>query len=71
MPEQAITVTVPALLRAGRVIAVVPEARKAEPVLHGARGPGLVGLPGFVRLRTKTGRDASPRPGVPPARLTG
>ena len=26
--------TIPALLRAGRVLAIVPEARKAEPVLR-------------------------------------
>jgi glucosamine-6-phosphate deaminase len=32
VPSHAITVTIPALLRAGRVLAVVPEARKAEPV---------------------------------------
>ena len=32
VPTHAITVTIPALLRAGRVLAVVPEARKAEPV---------------------------------------
>ena len=33
VPTRAITVTVPALLRAGQVLAIVPEARKAEPVL--------------------------------------
>ena len=32
VPSHAITVTIPALLRASQVIAVVPEARKAEPV---------------------------------------
>ena len=32
VPTRAITVTIPALLRAGRVLAIVPEARKAEPV---------------------------------------
>ncbi len=38
VPTHAITVTVPALLRAGRVIAIVPEARKAEPVLAALTG---------------------------------
>jgi glucosamine-6-phosphate deaminase len=32
VPTKAITVTIPALLRAGRVLAIVPEARKAQPV---------------------------------------
>lgn len=38
VPRQALTVTIPALLRAANVLAIVPEARKAEPVrrtLHG------------------------------------
>ena len=39
VPAQAITVTIPALLRAGRVLAVVPEARKAEPVAAALTGP--------------------------------
>ena len=39
VPAQAITVTIPALLRAGRVMAVVPEARKAEPVRTALTGP--------------------------------
>jgi glucosamine-6-phosphate deaminase len=39
VPAQAITVTIPALLRAGRVLAVVPEARKAEPVHAALTGP--------------------------------
>ena len=32
VPAQAITVTIPALLRANRVLVIVPEARKREPV---------------------------------------
>jgi glucosamine-6-phosphate deaminase len=32
VPTRAITVTIPALLRARRVLAIVPDARKAEPV---------------------------------------
>jgi glucosamine-6-phosphate deaminase len=39
VPAQAITVTVPALLRAEHVIAVVPEARKAAPVAVALEGP--------------------------------
>jgi glucosamine-6-phosphate deaminase len=39
VPSEAITVTIPALLRARRVLVIVPEVRKAEPVrraLHDA-----------------------------------
>jgi glucosamine-6-phosphate deaminase len=32
VPSEAVTVTIPALLRASQVMAIVPEARKAEPV---------------------------------------
>jgi glucosamine-6-phosphate deaminase len=39
VPTHAVTVTVPALLRAGTVLAVVPEARKAAPVRAALRGP--------------------------------
>ena len=39
VPARAITVTVPALLRAGQVMAIVPEARKAEPVRAALYGP--------------------------------
>ncbi len=39
VPRRAMTVTVPALLRADRVIAVVPEQRKALPVRDALRGP--------------------------------
>jgi glucosamine-6-phosphate deaminase len=39
VPQHAITVTIPALLRAGRVLAIVPEARKAEPVRRALEGP--------------------------------
>ena len=55
------TVTVPALLRAERVIAVVPEARKAAPVARHCKAR-LVGLPG-VGASYEDGRLASPRPG--------
>jgi glucosamine-6-phosphate deaminase len=39
VPAHALTVTIPALLRAARVVAVVPEARKAEPVRAALTGP--------------------------------
>lgn len=39
VPTHAITVTIPALLRARRVLAIVPEARKAAPVRDALRGP--------------------------------
>ncbi len=39
VPSHAITVTVPALLRASQVMAVVPESRKAEPVRAALTGP--------------------------------
>ena len=39
VPTRAMTVTIPALLRAGRVLAVAPEARKAEPVRRALEGP--------------------------------
>ncbi len=39
VPSHAITVTIPALLRATEVLAVVPESRKAEPVRAALTGP--------------------------------
>jgi len=45
VPTHAITVTIPALLRAGRVLAVVPEARKAEPVAAALTGPITTACP--------------------------
>jgi glucosamine-6-phosphate deaminase len=39
VPTHAITVTIPALLRAQRVLAIVPEARKAVPVQRALTGP--------------------------------
>lgn len=39
VPPQAITVTIPALLRAARVFAIVPEARKRGPVERAITGP--------------------------------
>jgi glucosamine-6-phosphate deaminase len=53
VPGHAITVTIPALLRAGRVLAIVPEARKAEPVLAALTGPVSTACPASA-LRTVT-----------------
>jgi len=45
VPAEAITVTIPALLAARRVLAVVPEARKAEPVRAALLGPRTTACP--------------------------
>ena len=52
VPSHAITVTIPALLRAGRVLAIVPEARKAEPVRRALEGPVETACPASI-LRTQ------------------
>ena len=51
VPTHAITVTIPALLRASRVLAIVPEARKAEPVRNALTGPVATSCPASA-LRT-------------------
>jgi glucosamine-6-phosphate deaminase len=51
VPTHAITVTIPALLRASEVFAIVPEARKAEPVLVALTGPISTSCPASA-LRT-------------------
>jgi glucosamine-6-phosphate deaminase len=51
VPTHALTVTIPALLRAGRVLAIVPEARKAEPVRRALRGPVSTECPASVLRR--------------------
>jgi glucosamine-6-phosphate deaminase len=51
VPTHAITVTIPALLRASRVLAIVPEARKAEPVHDALTGPITTSCPASA-LRT-------------------
>ena len=51
VPTHALTVTIPALLRAGRVLAIVPEARKARPVRDALTGPIATSCPASV-LRT-------------------
>lgn len=45
VPAEAMTVTIPALLRAGRVLAIVPEARKAIPVRDALQGPITTACP--------------------------
>ncbi len=52
VPESALTVTIPALLRAGRVLAIVPEARKARPVRAALEGPVTTGCPASILQRT-------------------
>ena len=52
VPARALTVTIPALLRAGAVLAIVPERRKAEPVRAALEGPLTTDCPASV-LRTR------------------
>jgi glucosamine-6-phosphate deaminase len=51
VPERAITLTIPALLRAERVLVVVPEARKAAAVQRALEGPIETDCPASI-LRT-------------------
>jgi glucosamine-6-phosphate deaminase len=51
VPTRAITVTIPALLRARRVLAIVPEARKAGPVAAALEGPITTDCPASVLRR--------------------
>jgi glucosamine-6-phosphate deaminase len=51
VPTHALTVTIPALLRARSVLAVVPEARKAEPVAAALTGPVSPACPASVLRR--------------------
>ncbi len=52
VPVEAITVTIPALLRAGRILANVPEARKRDPVRAALTGPVTTACPASI-LRTR------------------
>jgi glucosamine-6-phosphate deaminase len=52
VPRLAMTVTVPALLRAARVLAIVPEGRKAEPVRAALFGPIDTSCPASILQRT-------------------
>jgi glucosamine-6-phosphate deaminase len=51
VPTHAITVTIPALLAAARVLAIVPEARKAQPVHDALYGPISTECPASVLRR--------------------
>ncbi len=48
VPRQAITLTIPALLSARKVLAIVPEARKAPAVRRALRGPIETGCPASI-----------------------
>jgi glucosamine-6-phosphate deaminase len=52
VPALAITVTIPALLRAATVLAVVPEHRKAEPVRAALVGPVSPACPASALRKT-------------------
>ena len=52
VPTHAITLTIPALLAAKRVLAIVPEARKADAVYCSMRGPISESCPGSILRRT-------------------
>ena len=51
VPTHAMTVTVPALLRAGRLLVIVPEARKADAVHDALYGPVSTACPASVLRR--------------------
>jgi glucosamine-6-phosphate deaminase len=51
VPTHAITVTIPALLRARRVLVIVPEARKAKPVRDALYGPITTACPASILRR--------------------
>jgi glucosamine-6-phosphate deaminase len=46
------TLTIPALLAAKRVLAIVPEARKADAVYRSLRGPISEDCPGSILRQT-------------------
>jgi glucosamine-6-phosphate deaminase len=51
VPTHAITVTIPALVRAGSVLVIVPEARKAQPVHDALYGPISTACPSSILRR--------------------
>lgn len=55
-PTRAITLTIPALLAAGRLLCIVPEARKAEAVARSLCGPITEDCPGSILRRTPHAR---------------
>jgi glucosamine-6-phosphate deaminase len=52
VPTHAITLTIPALLAACHILALVPEARKADAVLRSLQGPISEDCPGSILRRT-------------------
>ena len=52
VPTHAMTLTIPALLAARRVLAIVPEARKADAVFAALRGPISEDCPGSILRQT-------------------
>ncbi len=48
VPTHAMTLTIPALLAAKRVLAIVPEARKADAVVRALLGPINIDCPGSI-----------------------
>ncbi|MFZ4617686.1 MAG: 6-phosphogluconolactonase, partial [Rectinemataceae bacterium] len=56
VPTDAITLTIPALLSAKRVLAIVPEARKAEAVERCLLGPITEDCPGSILRQTPQAR---------------
>jgi len=52
VPTHAMTLTIPALLTAKRVLAIVPEARKAAAVTRALRGPITPDCPASILRRT-------------------
>jgi glucosamine-6-phosphate deaminase len=52
VPAEAMTVTIPALLRADRVLAIVPEARKRVPVRAALEGPVSTSCPASILQQT-------------------
>ncbi len=52
VPTHAITLTIPALLAAQRVLAIVPEARKAEAVTRALLGPITESCPASILRQT-------------------
>ena len=52
VPTHAITLTIPALLSAKRVLCIVPEARKAEAVTQSLLGPITEDCPGSILRHT-------------------
>src|SRR5690606_11611255 len=52
VPTHAMTLTIPALLAARKVLAIVPEARKAGAVQRSLTGPLDPGCPGSILRQT-------------------